>query len=338
VSLVQTFGLDGIKTAEIETDCSRTWKINDYGRCQFTLSIRDPKCTLEHLQFGNYILVEHEKLPAWGGVIDTPREWGRNVVQITGYSAEKIFEWRRVAAVTKITATPGKIFKEIIRKANIQGNTRISAGENIITKGKAVAWEFNLLNVYDEIIRLAEDTDDEWRIVPKAKNGAITFDAQWAPRLGEVRNYLLKETHNIEADNNVLVEQGQIANDVYGIGNGASDESKETARLTDDDSIAKYGLRQYAKTFQQDEYSSIKKGVRATINQMKEPKRTFSLSALDVGDTWLNIDVGDTLQLQMSNVGFLDDSFGLVTDVRIKGMTFLEDEGKLELVAEEKYE
>lgn len=327
----------GVKLAEISADCSRTWKLSDYGRCQFTIPTRDAKCTLENLQFGNFIYVDHEKLPAWGGVIDTPREWGQNIVTVTGYSGEYIYKWRRIEAIEKLIRTPGKIFSLIINRANRQGNTRIKKGD-VDESGETITQELNLLNCYDEIIRLSEEAGCEWMVMPEQQRGSIEFSANFRKQFDidqTMRNFMLKEGHNIEANDTIMVEQGDIANDVQAIGQGASGESKPTHIATDDESIGKYGLRQHSESFQQDEYSTIWKAARSTLNKMKEPQKTFSLSALDVGDTWQFMILGNVLRLQMSNVGFTSEGLGLETKVRIIGMTYLEDSGKLDLVAEE---
>lgn len=330
MSRVELFDRFGQKVTEFTANADRSWLMNDYGRCLFTMSTYDAKCIENYLQYGNYVYIEHEKLPAWGGVIDPPREWGRHQVEITAYSGEYIFSFRRAEGAQRINATPGVIFQRILSICNAEGDTRIREGE-IYTQGKPVRWQLNVLKCYQEVKRLAEETNSEWTVRAKTRSGEIRFLADWSIKLGLTRNFLLKEGHNIKADDRVIIEDGQIANDVLGISPGASPISARNVFVKDEKSIGAYGLRQWAESFQQNEYGSVAEGANAVLQRMKEPVKTFRLSALDVGDTWKNLDIGDVLKLYMSNIGFNNGQLGTDTDVRINSMTFVEDENILEL-------
>jgi hypothetical protein len=63
----------GSALADIQASVTRSWEINKTGKAEFELAIIDPKCKEEFLRFGNLIHVESDELPAWTGVIDTPR-------------------------------------------------------------------------------------------------------------------------------------------------------------------------------------------------------------------------------------------------------------------------
>jgi hypothetical protein len=334
MSRIQLFNHFGTKVAELKANADRTWKLSDYGRCIFEIPIIHPKCKEEYLQFGNFVYIEHSKLPPWGGVIDTPREWNRNTVAITAYSSEYIFKFRRSVSIQTLRLDPSAIFSQIVDSANSEGDTRIQKN-SIVSGGEVVKWELNILKYYDEVKRLASETENEFHLIPQVTGGQIWFLADWSDHIGVVRNYQLKEGLNIEATNNVIVEDGTIVNDMLGIGYGLTQESKKNHVITDEDSHGKYGLRQDSKTFQQDEYSSIEAGTQAALNESKNPSKTFGLSALDKGETWRNIDIGDTLALRMAYSGFMDNGIGMETDVRITGMTYVESDNKLELVCEE---
>ena len=74
-SRMSIYDKSGIYLTEIDADIDRTWKINDYGKATFTISKEDVKAVYEYIRFGNLIYIEHNKLPAWAGVIDPPRDW-----------------------------------------------------------------------------------------------------------------------------------------------------------------------------------------------------------------------------------------------------------------------
>lgn len=335
MSRIQIFDHFGYRIAEFNANASRTWKVSDYGRCAFEIPIINPKCTQANLQFGNFVYIEHPRLPPWGGVIDVPRKWNKHTVLVYAYSGEYIFKFRRVEAINTVTLSPGEIFNQIIDLANREGDTRITKG-SIFTDDEAVRWELNLLKIYDEIVRLAEDTDNEWKVKPELESGGqIQFKAYWNKELGVNTNYLLKEGLNIEAEDDIISEDGEIANDIYGIGPGAAQTSRNNVNLLDIDSIGTYGLRQSSVSFQEGEYSSVEIGTKAMLKKKKNPSKTFSLTATDYIETWNNMDIGNTFLLQMSNVGFQNNSFGVNTQVRVTGMTYDEENEKLNLNCEE---
>lgn len=334
MSRVQLFDHFGIKVAELDINASRTWKIGSYARCMFEIPVNHLKCTEENLQFGNLIYIDHPKLPPWGGVIDVPREWGGNTVTINAYSAEYILKFRRDESINKLSLPPGGIFNYIINVANRNGDTRIKK-DYTLSEEESIAWELNLLDMYDEVTRLAEDTENEWILVPRVVDGELEFLAQWAKELGVETNFLLKEGFNIEDGNAIISESGEIANDILGIGSGTTETNKPRINVKDSISIKNYGLRQTSITINEKEYQAVEIATKAELSKKKNPQKTFSLVALDIGDTWENINLGNRHYLQMRTTGFQNNALGLDTEVRVIGMTYHEDENKLELNCEE---
>lgn len=334
MSSIQIFDRTGTKISEFNVNASRTWQLSDYGRCIFEIPIIHPKCTEDILQFGNLIYIEHPKLPAWGGVIDIPREWGKNTVIVYAYSAEYLFKFRAEENINKLSLSPGNIFKYIIDASNRSEDIRIRTG-SIYTKDEAISWELNLLNYYNEVKRLADDTDNEWILTPKINNKELEFEAQWGEKLGGETTYALTEGLNIETGEAIVSENGEIFNDILGIGSGSSNKTKEKVHLFDETSIGKYGLRQTSVSIAEGEYASVEIGTRTELNKKKNPQKTFALTALDVGNTWNYINIGNTVSLHLNTIGFQNKELGMDTTVRINGMTFLEDENKLSLNCEE---
>ncbi len=334
MSSIQLFNRFGTKIAELNANASRTWKIGGYGRCLFEIPTNHAKCTEENLQFGNLIYIEHPKLPVWGGVIDVPREWNRNTITISAYSAEYLFKFRSEENTNKLSLSPGNIFQYILDASNRSADLRVRTG-SIYVKDEAINWELNLLDYYDEIVRLAEDTDNEWSLTPKISNRELEFDAQWAEQLGTDTTYALIEGLNLETGSSIISENGEISNDILGIGSGANNKAKEKVHLSDETSIGRYGLRQTSISFGEDEYASVDIGTRTELKKRKNPSKMFSLVALDHGNTWKYISLGNTFPLHMANVGFQHNGLGMDTTIRILGMTYQEEENKLELNCEE---
>ena len=73
----------------------------------------------------------------------------------------------------------------------------------------------------------------------------------------------------------------------------------------------------------------------AEVNASRNPRATYSITAIDKGDTLANIRLGDRLPVRFVTAGFNGDSFGLNAIIRIVGMAWDDSAGVLEIVADE---
>ena len=69
-SRVSIYDKSGQWLTEVNTTFNRVYKLNEFGIGSFTLSTDDDKCREDYLQFGNYVYIEHDKLPVWSGMIE----------------------------------------------------------------------------------------------------------------------------------------------------------------------------------------------------------------------------------------------------------------------------
>ena len=129
MSRITVYDRAGNALAELIATASRAWKLNEYGQAQIELSTREAAVKEETLRYGNLVLIEHETLGEWGGVIDTPRAWSAGSVLVNAYSAEYLLTFRRGPVVKKLNGTAGAIFSAILRTANGAGDLRVSEGE-----------------------------------------------------------------------------------------------------------------------------------------------------------------------------------------------------------------
>jgi hypothetical protein len=337
-SLVYLFSKDGRLLAELDTGAVRAWTLNEHNQAQFALSTRDIRCREDYLQFGNYILITHDKLPDWAGMIDTPRSWDANSVEVTAYSAEFILKTRKGAGEATYTGSPGEIFTTLIATANNKFPTLINMGQ-IYTDGISASRKLSFSTIYDGAAQLSKDTGEDWDISPNIDSrGMLTFQANWYQRKGVLRGLVLEDGENLDIGSRSLVEQGDIYNVVEGVSDGASSSSRMTIELQDDDSMNTYGVRETSQAFQEiRDITSLTVNTQSFLNSAKIPRKTFTMAALDVGTTFFDIRVGDILPLNMSYVGFTREinEFGIKTYVRVLGMAYSDLEGKLNLVCDE---
>ena len=107
----------GVLLGELEGDINQiTWRMNDISNFSIRLSKQDAKVAETLLQYGNRIIVEFDNgLPAWGGMIDTPRTWGSSEVEVTAYSADYILKYAITNRGVYFTdASVGYIFQRAI--------------------------------------------------------------------------------------------------------------------------------------------------------------------------------------------------------------------------------
>ena len=330
-SHVTIFDLDGKQTATLEVNFRRTWKMNEYGSAEFTLSGYDSKTILSNLQFGRFIHVSHAKLGVWAGMIDTPRSWGYHKVSITAYSGEYILKQMRSPLNWKGEGHPGPLAAQLVQQSD--GRHDILQAGSISEGGKSLKRESHLANVYDEVKQWAKEAASDWDVSAMVIDGKITFYLNWYEKKGETRLIPLDENLNLQLSENIMVEQGDIYNNI--IGYDSTDKSWNNCMKShriDQTSVDDYGPRYWSFSHTiGHQQSGSDEATSAELNKKKKPRMTFDFSVLNVGEIWNNLRLGDTLPVRLSSVGF----GGVNTTARIFGMTFDDIENKVQLILDE---
>lgn len=334
MSRIQIFNKTGFKLCEIDADADRSWMIGQYGRMNFTIPVISEKCRERFLQFGNLILIDHEKLPSWGGVLDTPRTWGNNRVEMTAYTAEYLLKYRNIG-FTDIKTTAGAMFKQCIDIANKVAETRLIKAGPIDESGTAINFELRNENIYDFAKKKITEAGYEWRIVPTVDNNRLLFEASLYKKFEVFTNMVLAEGYNVEKNDSVLIEDGDIYNQYLGFGKGTSWLARYKYTTMDFESQSKYGYREKAFEVNDSNKSNIEKYTEEEMAKTKAPQKKFDISALDFGDTWKYLDLGALMKVELSVCGFNGDKLGTDADIRIIGMSYEENKGKVRLICEE---
>lgn len=338
---IRIFGRDGQPLGEFRATVERSWAIADEGRAQFSYPTRKTSVVDETLlQFGNWLLVENDSLLPWVGVLDVPREWSTRVVTVYAYGPERVFSWRRGPLEAKLSGSAGTIFESLIGFVNTPETTIIRAGD-IWRGGIQRSETVNPTPLNEDLQRLAERSQEEyqWRPVIEA-GGRLTVYADWMAKLGQDTGALLHEGKgggNLEAVGTILTEDGPIANEVFGYGDGETWQSKPAQIVSDLPSIGKYGLRQIGKEFSGvSNLTTLYNNSNTELGQFKQPKRVFQLNALNVGDTFKYMQLGNRLTVRFQNIGFYTGGTGYGTTVRILGLVYdPAQKNKIELTVEE---
>lgn len=323
---VRIFDRQGFPLAEFSARVERSWVIGGEGRASFSYPSRKTDIVNGRvLNFGNWLLVQNSALPAWVGVLDEPLDWDTREVDIKAYSPEHVFGQRRGPLEEKLTGSAGTIFEKILQHVNEPEQTILQPG-NIWRGGPQREETVNPTPLDEDLRRLQERSLEEYQFTPVIFGGVLQVRVDWLAQLGIDTGFLLhegKEGGNIKADKKLMVEDGPIYNEILGYGDGETWESKPTVTVRDQESIGKYGLRQYAKSFSGvTDVTTLTENANQLLLDNKQPKRRFRINALNIGDTFKYISLGNRFQLQLQNLGFTGGTLGFKTTIRILGMSY----------------
>lgn len=306
----------------------RSWVLNGYGRCEFSMSTSDPKCTEQILQYGNLVFIEHipsvdefgnirGQLPDWVGIILTPRTWDFGVVHVTAYTAETILSFRRMPFVS-IRDTPAGMFSKILQLAH-------SSARNIVIQpgqidNQPITLSDNLrTNAYDHIKKLIKDSGMDWNISGNVNDlGNLELYANLYYRKGIDTPLNLTNT-NTELSSPLLTEQGTITNQVFGYSQAQTDRGRFAREYNDLSSIDDYGALQINQTYMgRQDPTSVENAAASRIYRGGRPTYMLKRNALDYKDTFNYLDIGNTVLVKETSVGFNPNGgFGFDSKSRI---------------------
>ena len=339
---VKIFDRYGNQLAQFRASAPRSWVIGKEGRASLTLpTIKTEYVNSTILRPGNWLLVENSHLPYWVGVIDMPREWGYRTVTVYAYSPERVFSWRRGPLEETITGSAGAIFALLIERINSAEATILQAGE--IWRGGIQRQETlhpNQLSQNLANIQLRSGEEYSFRPVVSDKGQLIVY-CDWQSKLGYATDCPLvegKKGGNIENTQNTLSEDGVIVNDLLGYGSGSTWTTRPNVpTLSSDTSRGDYGLRQGSQDWgSANDVATITANNISYLSFNSQPQKVYGVTALNRGDTFFYMRLGNTLKLQLQSVGFTGDSIGIESRVRILGMGYDPKSGqKLQLALQE---
>ena len=325
--------------AELDVLVKRSWVKNKPGSASFAMSTLDEKCLEEYLRYVKIVLVEHDKLPSWVGYITTPREWGNGAVSVTCTGMMSRWAGRSGVGEVNYGGSPGYAIEGFINEMNAADDTRIRMGERVLDGIAEVQSVPNTSKMLDFIGQMVDEFKGCLLEFEPGKDdsGRLVVRVNWRKLPEEVGLTVLREGHNIEAVNNVLVEQGAIVNSYWVSNMAETKQDRKTIQVFDTESIEAYGLYELAEqaktstTYVQEPIEAI---ARDTLAKLKKPRKLYNFKVLDVGDAWSEMRVGAQFKCELYSAGFYGSGFGSFSTVRVTGMSYSEN-GRLEITCEE---
>lgn len=333
---LRIYNRKGVLLSEFTAAVTRSWVIGDKATASFDVSVFESYCNGDVLRFGNWLLVENDKLPKWVGTIGS-RSWGTRSVTVAAFTPEFLISQRIGEIEKKINASAGDIFAEIIGQVNASEITILETGDIYKSEPRQETINATALSQDLSRIRTRSNEDYAWRAVEV--NGRLKVYGDWSKKLGLETQFSLHEGvggGNIEATGRILVEDMPEGNSILGYGNGATWTTKPLGRAIDSASIADYGLIQKSISYNGvSTPAALEKNASDELKKKKNPAAVYSVVALDVGDTFQYSRLGNVVYLRMQNIGFTGSQLGTSKRVRIIGMVYTQMQNKLELALEE---
>jgi len=288
------------------------------------------------LQFGNYLLVENSRLPAWVGIIDTPRAWDSLTVEVNAYTLERMFLYRRGPLEQKLTGSAGGIFEQLVNYINGQQQTLLQVGSIYNSAQREETLNPNTLD--ENLQQLQERSGEEYTFEPVITKGLLTIKADWQAKAGVITPLVLTSARsggNVEVPS--MTEDDEIVNDLLGYGDAPTWPSKPVKYTADTATIEKYGLRQNSENWRGVSHpATLEANNLEYLTKKKQPRKIFEITALNVGETFDYIRLGNKARLILQSLGFANSGVGTDTTVRILGMSYSPQLGrKIKLVLEE---
>lgn len=331
---VRIFDRRGRPLCQFRAAWARSWVINGEGRASAKLAVTKTQYVNDDmLRYGNWILIQNDSLPDWVGMIDVPREWGNRVVTVNAFTPERQFMYRRGPLEVVLTGSAGSIAEQLLTLVNAAENTILRAGD--IWRGGVQRQEtVNPTRLSQNLAGLSARSHEEysWRPIINPQ-GRLLIYMDWFSRLGERTSVILQEGKkggNIEVSDAPMVEDAPIVNDLLGYGQGTTWKTRPSAvTLASDDSRERFGLRQDSQNWNAViDLGTIRDNNEQRLSNVSYPDLIFSVTALNRGDTFKYLGLGNRLTLRLASTGFTGDNVGVETLVRIIGMGYNPIEGQ----------
>lgn len=323
---VRIFNRFGEELASFMANVSRSWAIGKEGRAEFVYPVIKTNLVNERvLQFGNFLLIENSALSSWVGVIDTPRSWTSKNVTVSAYSPERLFKYRRGSQSGEelIRGSAGTIFKEMVRRINDREKTIMVTG-NVFFGGAQREETLTPATMDVNLRQLQERSQEEYSFTPTIVNSKLVILANWYQQIGvETPLTLAQATNGGNLGESTMKEDEDIVNSIFGFGEGMTWATKPTALTRDALSIWKYGLREDREGWRGVvNISTIEQNNLDMIKMTKQPKKIFQLTALNVGDTFRYLRLGNRIKILLEGMGFSEAGNDTLVSTRILGMSY----------------
>lgn len=327
-SRIRLFNRSGILQYEVNSPSFREWVLNDIGNANFPIKARGME---PYIQYGNYVLIEHDVLDSWVGVINTPRPWEPRTNTVNAKSAMSLFGLRVGSYQQFVAGSWGQVFSQIISVINGPEQTLLEIGA--VTDGVSFSSVVDMSNPYTYLQRALAQAQARLDFRPVMANGELKIFIDMQPSLYTQSDLQLIEGSNVKKNSGTLIEQGDIYNDITILGVGL-DQIKFEGHARDPISIEKYGLRQILFSEGQSQ-ADVDRLAEVRLAQYAYPRKTLGLIVSKKGDTFQKTRVGNIGNVHLFTMGYLNGGLGFNGPAYIRTIQFEDKTGEAVLICEE---
>jgi hypothetical protein len=287
------------------------WVINDISTAIFTVLAPGME---PYIRYGNYVTIEHVNgLDTWVGIVVTPRPWGAGFITVTAKSPMWIFAQRSGSYEQNISGSFGEVMGFVLGIVNAIEPTLLIQGN--YTSGISYTSTVDMSNVYTYVQRALAQAQTRMDFRPTLVKGRLAIYVDLSPTLYTASNMHLEEGLNIEKSSPILLEQGDIYNDITVIGVGL-DQTKYIGKAFDAISIQLYQRRQFIFS-EGSSQADVDRLATVRLAQYAYPRNTLGLSAIDL----TYIKVGNSGPVNLFSAGYFAN--GIQTDIGFQGTAYL---------------
>lgn len=333
----------GDRTGEIRAEVTRgyisqlTWRLNKPGIADLFIDRRDPACTPELLRAGSRIFVElDDGLPPWGGVLELPRTWTRNMLQIRAHTIERLLSFAITPKTLAFYGVPvGTIFVEVLQDADTRAGLGLDFGQ--VWYGGNIHWPRyhfrDAMWVINESLRKMETCD--YKFTPFVLDNKIRFRATLQEQLGDDKRARVALIQGVNVAEAKLTEQGDIVNRVAVVGSGSTWGERQVIYALEEASRQTYGLRERALTPSDvTQETTLNRYAETELRDNAYPHTLADLTAANRTPALFSAyDVGDIVRVQLPDYGF----GGYDAPMRIMARGYDPRSKRCELVCDEQF-
>jgi hypothetical protein len=337
---VRIFDPLGNPLADPRVVTTRSWIINDIGDASFSISTSDPACTSGNLRFGNILVINHDELPPWVGFIDSggqARKWENGEVGIYAQSAEKIVDWRYTRPIPKTTGTAGELLRDILEAQDkwSPGGIELYPG-SIFSGGHRIALPTKP-RLGDLVRKFSKSVGCDWSVTHKIIDGKVRLYFNWYNGERGVNTGKTLNQINTKGGAVVLIEEGEIYNDVVFMSSPGEDGKVKYSRpARDPKSIGRFGLKQYVgEGVGSDEDGLWVQGL-VFLYEHAYPKGKLEPTILDTGGIFSYVNLGNRYLWETSTAAFSGGGhkLGAYRKIRLVGFEALDDTNEVNSTVE----
>lgn len=329
--LKRIFSRTGVPIADVRA-ANTTFSsiLNGVGEASFILSTSDPKCKRSILEYGNILLIEHDSLPPWVGVIDTPRSWQKGSVVVKAYEMTHLLKYRPTSQGTTISGSSGSVAGQLVTLANSYGDTMIRLGN--MYQGPQLQIPLGDM-AYDVLIEIAKQSGNDWVIRPSVgSDGVLSVYMDWLSRAGNPTQLILSDGFNLISGENPYEESGEIINEIHAY-NDQQDENPLFVVERDAYSVQAYGPRIKKETFTAADEATLRIAARNELSKTKQPAVAVPLTIVNKGSEFSLVRLGNQFTQVNASVGFSGEGLGQSLRLRIMGYRYEDSTQTCEIYA-----